>query len=242
MNKTSQTVALAVLLLILAIGGYYFYQSKSKIMDTNQIINSEDLAKKEDYLDKNDPIYQLLAGRVMDDLKISAQKQFAAARHSFNMHKVDPENKVLREAKFDSFSIEEAQKITEQVIPIMENSINAYMVKTRLVDSLKNADGFYGALKFQADLDEFSKKDGSEISNQYNIGVLSIGNNEYIVEFWLDHSKIPTSLYAQSVIDGKPSDSPREEKSFSVWYTVSESRDVVFHDPNQEIEDFYKTL
>ncbi len=247
MNKISQTAVSAILLLILVVVGYYLHQSKSKSMDINQIqntqisataISSRDLTKKEQYLEKNDLIYQLLSARVVGDMKTAVQKSDPTL----------PENQALKE-KISLLPKEKQDEIQKQATMIMQNSLVSYMVKTQYVDSLENANGLKGAMTVLSGLLEFAKKDPAEISKQYDLRVLPIGNNEYVVEFWIGSSaETPTGLYATAItaitaiVKGEGLGFEKYDKDQAVWYTIDENKNVVFHSPTQELEDFIKTL
>jgi len=232
---------IAIIALIIFGNGYCFSQSNKPEHLLNTKINSK--AKIEDpvHLDKNDPIFILIKGRAITDLKKSADPE-------------SPENISLAEHLKTL-----TQEKQSQLETLFVNTINDYTAKT-----------YFNGGTFMRVFNVLGKMDQKELEEEYDFRVLNIGDNKYVAEFWEDgiatnseaHAiayahELANSEYAKkhpdsdvgnpeeikknyantrkSIKDGKKE---RYSKVMALLYTLGKGGSITFHDPFQPLIDF----
>lgn len=236
---TKKIITSVIIILILG-GGVFAY--KKFMPNTKSIVSN---ITKVGYLEKTDPIYQTIAGRVVNDFQESVKKSDPAS----------PENK-LNATKMESWS--QAKKDEFQALG--EKSINDYVAQVKF-----DTDTFLSVLS-----SSLGTEDPKKILAENDIRVQSLGDGKYIAEFWEDAlamnseanaivssqelkkseiaKKDPNvgnleeikSAYAENrklIESGKQE---RYSKIMALLYTQEKDGSIVFHDPGQPMVDFLK--
>ncbi len=219
-----------VMLCILFGSGYCFPQSKlagqimNSTVDTTQIKNVAPV-----YLDKNDPIFITIKGRVITDLK----------------KRSDPEstkNKLIAA---------QMKTLTEE----KQNQLET-LFKKSITDYITQAHFDVGIL--MRHFNDLERKDLKKIAEEYDIRVQYVGCNKYVAEFWEDGLAVNSEAHAlastnnpddrisvketyadvrKSIEAGKQE---RYTKVMALLYTLDKDGSSTFHDPFQSVIDFIK--
>jgi hypothetical protein len=163
-------IIIAITALILFGSGYCFSQSNN--IENNMKTNNSIQTKNVDpvYLDKEDPIFISIKGRVIKDLQESVKKADLES----------PENK-LRKEQMKEWSQEKLGQLND----LSEKSIFDYAEQTH-----------FDAGIFMMVFDVMGKMDQKELSGEYDIRVLSPGNDKYVAEFWEDGIAVNSEAHA----------------------------------------------
>lgn len=226
-SNDKKWVILVIIILIIG-GGIFAYSKYMSDTNTSDVKSEAPDNLKIGYLEKGDPIYQLLAARVITDVHTAVKE----------VDSESPENIALQK-KIKSLSKERQDEILSQMNEVVKNSMGQYLLKTKLADLLDNGeDTVFGGHIIMSSFQDFGKEDPSIIKNRYDMRIQSLGSNQYVVEFWLDWSYEPGRM-ADLAAEGKIE---RYSKDQAFLYTVTPDKEVVFHNPFQEVNDFVKTL
>ena len=123
-NKKIATIVSCVFifLLLIVVGIFYYTFNKNiKTTNTQQPISNAGVVKSEKYLEKTDPIYQLLTSRVINDIQEATQK----------MNIKSPQNKELT-AKINTFTKEKSSDFKKKFTLIM-HQVREYECQNRQV-------------------------------------------------------------------------------------------------------------
>lgn len=201
------------------------------------------------YLEKNDPMFISIKGRVVTDLKKNADPE-------------SDENKAIRagltgekQHRFEAFIAENKQELEALFV----KSITEYAKQVHF-------DAWTLITVFTA----LAAKDAQEIADEYDIRILSLGSDKYVAEFWEDglavnseahalkssheiaarnpdtnSSKIVQDVkktYANTRKSIENGERERYSKVMALLYTKEKDGSVLYHNPYQVMTDFNKKL
>lgn len=169
--KLERTVLFLIALIIMG-SGYSFAQTSLIRESMNRPNNSNQTRDVSPvYLDKNDPLFVAIKGRVIADLK---QKTDTAS----------VETKLIA-ARINALTKEKQTELET----IFVKSINDYNFQTRFEPGI-----------FMLHFKELQEKEPKELEEEYNFRLQNLGGNKYAAEFWKNdeperNSKVMALLY-----------------------------------------------